>query len=289
MSHTYRASILSGVTFGLCLMSGAALAQASSSVSVTGIQYTLTDLDPLDNIAPTLTWGEASSSSRLNESIQTGTDGRRSATPIFSVRSNLQDTLSGPLGTSTGVSTQGYQASTGPEGQFVSASAPMGATWSGAASFTGAFTLSANTAVTFSALSQGAIAVTVPSDAPLVIEASGYQNNGYMDWAYIHANVSASIGLTSQGLNVGADANSLNFYLRSNRTASISDDGLISNTWANRSGESLTGVVAINANISGYTVAPQVPEASTWAQMGLGLVGMALVTTHRRRSARLMA
>ncbi|HEX5372417.1 MAG TPA: hypothetical protein VFW84_06750 [Aquabacterium sp.] len=270
-------------------MSSAALAQADSHVSITHIQYTLTDLDPLDNIAPTLTWGEASSSSLLGETIQTGTDGQRWATPIFSESISLQNTLSGPLGTSTGVSAPGYQASTGPEGAFVSASAPMGAEWGAMAGFKGAFTLSANTAVTFSAQSQGAIAVTVPSDAPLESTPWGYEDNGYMDWTYILAFASASIDLNSQGRSVGENTSSLNIYLRSNRTASISDDRLISNTWANRSGESLVGVVAINANANGYTVAPRVPEASTWAQMGLGLVGMALLVSHRQRSAPLKA
>jgi hypothetical protein len=253
---------------------------------VNNFQYTLTDLDPNDGVAPAVTWGSGTSSSSIDVSAQTGTEPYPDATLVAPTYTSLfkdTNTAIGPLGTSTALASNGHAASTGAQGLTVSQSVPLGALWRDVASFNSGFTLSPNTAITFSAQAQGTLSVNVPPSALLIIEPNGYRNNGYMDWAYTQAYGGVGIRINNKG-NVIGDTTNMYLGLRSNVTSSVSDSKLISATFSNATGSDLSATVSLSASLDGYTVA-SIPEASTWAQMTLGLIGLGAVISRRRRLA----
>jgi len=255
---------------------GSAIAQATSSASISGLQYTLTDLDPDDGIAPSLTWGSSTVTNSLRVQTQTGVGsywGAQLGTPIFAVTFDQTTTTPGDFGTAGELVFNGHNSTSNAQGLSVTASAPLGAYWTDTAAFQGNFSLSAKTAVTFFAQAQASVGVHVPADAPLTIEEGGYRSNGYFDWAYIQAESLASLTFTG-GVPYLEPKDNLSAWVRDYVTATDNGARLLSATYNNDTSQSLDKGIQASLWVSGYTVTPLVPEPATWAQWLIGLVGI---------------
>jgi hypothetical protein len=261
------------------LVSGtSALAQGAAYATASPIEYTLLDLDPNDGIAPELTWGQGTSSAGLKIRTQTGKSDATwtmpLVTPYFTTVYSHTSSNAGPQGTVVAEVFEQHQASTGPQGVSVSAAYPLGADWDNRASFASVFTLTPNTAVTFSSKVSGGLSVNVPN------ESAGYPN-GYMDWAYIQASSFGTISIEGVPITYG-DGHAASMFLRSYDTDSKTIDQPLSATLRNTTSDSISSEVSLIAGVSGYTVAP-IPEASTAAQMALGLMGLLALTKRTRQ------
>jgi hypothetical protein len=268
----------------------AAHAQAYSSAGIDHYQYTLTDLDPNDGIAPSITWGKSLVTQKLSGSVSDGVGAGGGPNAIASRNTESAVTLA--IDTPRSMAFQGFGVSSGPTGLMASASVQAGGTWWLRSSVTNDFVLSSNTAVTFTALANEAYGVVVP-EWSVVTRPNGYQDNGYFDWAPIQVSASAMLhiggtaGVNSSPLGctgcLAVDQSAL--YGRSYASVSDAKSKLLTVTYANNTTSKLASQLSADAITEGYATAPvmMVPELASSAQMLLGLAGLGAVLRFGRR------
>lgn len=268
-------------------------AEAHSKVSLRNYQYTLTDLDLSDGIDPSIAWGSGVMTQSVIASISNGVDSGGGPNSIGS--SSVKKNYEVPLGTPNSLAYQGFAVSSDAGGMSASVDILAGGgTWSLLAMHDQAFVLSPHTAITFTAAADIEHSVVVPPGS--VIHGPFGNQNGYFDWAPIQVDGKAF-------LTVGNDASSalgssppcwgdgcksmdyLQDWLRSYETVGQNRDKLLSLTVTNDSTGALSKTLSAVAYTSGYATAPLalVPEPSTWAMMGVGMVGIGVSIGRRRR------
>lgn len=285
---------LASLTLILGLCHAQAHAQALGTATIGAYQYTLIDLAPDDGIAPSITWGAGQVVQSLGGTLSTGV--ASGGEPNVVASQNLTQTIALPLGGTPALNYAGYSVSSSQAGSQVTADVSVGGQWSLSAVLTQGFTLSANTAVTFTALAQTSLGVTVP-DGSVVTTPYGYQDNGYFDWAPLQASTNAIlfVGSTPAYWNqatgctsgcLGAD--SLTTWLRTYSTTSQPQEKLLEVTFTNDTGNAVSSQIGTVAYTGGYATAPisMVPEPMTSAQMLVGLVGLGLMRRVRRARPR---
>ncbi len=270
----------------------AAHGQAYSSATIGHYQYTLTDLDPNDGIAPSITWGKSLVSQTLNASLSNGVGS--GGGPNVTVSSNTGGTNTVAIDTPQSRTFQGFGVSSGPKGVSATASVPIGGSWNLQSSITNDFVLSAKTAVTFTAQADVALGVVVPSWS-VVQRPSGYLDNGYFDWAPIQVEVVSVLGIgapadfSSYPLSCqGCLAfDNIPLFARSYATVDNAASKLLSATFTNDTQGKLGSNLALATYNSGYATAPlmMVPELAASTQMLLGLVGLGAALRLGRRRA----
>jgi hypothetical protein len=268
-------------------------ASASASASIGPVQYTLTDLNPNDGIAPSITWGVGQLTQRMSVSPSNGVADGGGPNAIDHFEKSVTSPPSDSLST---LSYQGFSVAAGADGLNTSASIPVGASWWQANVLSKDFVLSANTAITFTAQASASLEVMVPPGS-VVVTPSGYVSNGYFDWApiqarslaslYLGTGALASLSSTSPSCSTGCLANDSAFsYLRSYATDSRSQSRLLSLTFTNSTQGELGSTLSSIAVSDGYATAPlalAVPELSSMAQMSMGLVGLVGLLATRRK------
>lgn len=260
------------------------LAEAYSAATIGRLQYTLTDLDTNDGIAPSLTWGlQGTYSQQQSVTLSDGVGYGGGPNTIASQQDSRS--YSSSITTPLSFNYQGYSVSSSIDGLSASASVQKGGTWTETVTFNNSFVLSANTAVTFSAQASTALSVVVPDGSVILREPYNYLDNGYFDWAPIQAQASATLFFSSPSEPSTGD-------LRDGlRTYATTDDRLaqlLSATFSNTTQGSLSNSLTAQVHIDGYATAPlaMVPELSSSAQMALGLAGLgALMGLRRRRTS----
>lgn len=268
-------------------------AEALGTATIGAYQYTLVDLDPDDGITASITWGSGQVTQSLGGAISTGVG--PGGGPNTVSNQSLSQTLATPLTGTPSLNYAGYSVSSTPGGSTVTAQVNPGGYWNLSAVFTQGFVLSANTAVTFTALAQTSLGVTVP-DGSVVTTPYGYQDNGYFDWAPLQASTNAVlfIGNAPSYSNPATDctsgclsADSLTTWLRTYDTTTQAQEKLLQATLSNASTNAISSQIGTLAYTGGYATAPlaMVPEPSTFLQMLAGLAGLAVVVRAGHRQA----
>jgi hypothetical protein len=270
----------------------AAHGQAYSSATIGHYQYTLTDLDPNDGIAPSVTWGKSLVTQKLSATVSNGVES--GGGPNVVVFSDTGGTNTVAIDTPQSRQFQGYDASSGPKGLSAKANVPVGGNWFLQSSVTNDFVLSAKTAITFTAQADVALGVVVPSWS-VVQRPNGYLDNGYFDWAPIQVNVASMLGIGTSadfGSSPYSCQGCLAFdnvpvFARSYATVDKAASKLLSGTFTNDTAGKLGSTLSLATYNAGYATAPlmMVPELAASTQMLLGLAGLGAAVRFGRRRA----
>lgn len=270
----------------LLVASASAFAQltATAQVSVSNIRYELVDLTPEDDIAPQLTWLEASTQSAAWVETQSSyfTDG----TPRYGSGS-LKTQESSSFDGVTAISGAGIDVSTSSETLNIRGQIPGGSFVNAHAYHTGYFSLTPNTAVTFSAQYEAHLTVTVPANLS--------ELPGYKDWYNYKVISGADINFLVDGYDWShfccQTLSSLGASLTS-RTDDQTNTQTLSRTFTNFDDPDQRFGVAIYASLVARTaeavvltaIPLPVPEPGSWAMMGLGLLGLTGLRQRARRA-----
>ena len=266
-------------------------AEALATATIGAYQYTLTDLAPDDGVDASITWGTGQVAQNLGGSLSDGVGDGGGLNTVDS--KSLSQTLPLPLAGTPALNYAGYSVSSTQTGSTVTADVSNGGLWNLNSVLTQGFTLGANTAVTFTALAQTSLGVTVPHGS-VVTRPSGYEDNGYFDWAPLQAgsNVVLFIGNVPEyseyatHCNSGClSADSLTTRLRTYSTTTQAQDKLLQVTLSNASSSTLSSQIGRLAYTGGYAAAPisMVPEPSTFRLALAGLAGLRLAKRAGRR------
>lgn len=273
----------------LAAMAQGAAASATSAGGLGAVTITLIDLDPNDGITPSIVFapdtggnsggvvaGELRSWTADDESFR---EFRSQGFGLASsVSAGRQTTMASAHGSISGLTGAGFsalgaqgQAGSGPEARG-SYDVTVQSAWAG-------FTLSANTAVQFSASgwAQGTTSTGGDPDtgwdeaggALVGLSAAGFDSGGTLVWDDDQHIATASHTLDDAG-NVHGDAQSWS--------------GLLSVSFSNASNASADGIFTGEARAFGHSAVSAVPEPASGLMLlgGLGLVG----ALARRRAAR---
>lgn len=280
--HLLAASALAGMAQG-------AAASATSAGGLGAVTITLIDLDPNDGITPSIVFapdtggntggvvsGELRSWTQDDEAFREfRSQGFGLASSVSAGRDTAMASASGSI---TGLAGVGF-AALGAQGQAGSGPEARGSYDVTAQSAWVGFTLSANTAVQFSASgwAQGATSTGGDPDtgwdeaggALIALHAAGIGTDGTLVWDDDEHIATASYVLDDLG-NVHGDTQSWN--------------GLLSVSFSNATGASADGIFTADARAFGHSAVSAVPEPATGMMLlgGLGLVG----ALARRRAAR---
>ena len=270
-----------------------ALAASSASATLGPLTITLFDLDPTDNIAPSITFDTTPGNSSFAQTIVYDADANQSSensvyggSAFDAISSTSSSTTSWALGgvTSSGsaagatlIATGSTRGTTGPgdSGNFASYQAVVYAPLY----FDTSFTVTTGTLVVISATSSLQADVTSTFDSVSV----GQE----------YAQASTSLGFSGAGASGsgGQSASDARFIdVGSTATpdpgctdgycygpAGASDSATLSASFVNLSGGDLRGVLFTYADASGYSHAQAVPEPGTCAMLMAGLLALGLM------------
>jgi hypothetical protein len=273
------------VALSLIAMAPAAWAQSSLSANVTGMRYTLIDLNPDDGIAPTLTWNGPVATSITS----VGYHPLSSMGQTFIVGGGAQNNTTA-FGASTSASNAWSQASTGNNALSASLNVDAGYKARASASQTGTFTLSAFTAVTFELDYALNGTIQLPDNAKPSTWGWAWFDYRYYDG---EANVRLSRWDPSNSVTSATTGDGISFFSgtwdMSQTPPVYSQDpietharqGQVHLNFSNNTPSSLLDGVQFSSSVSVDSFPAPVPEAATWAQLSLGLLALAAV---RRRA-----
>jgi hypothetical protein len=287
--HLLAASVLAGMAQG-------AFASATSGSGLGPVTITLIDLDPNDGITPSILFAPDTAGNAAGNAGGVVSGELRSWTPgdesfrefrsqgvglASSVAAGRDITMASAGGSITGLAGAGFSA-LAAQGQAGSGAASRGSYDVTAASAWAGFTLSANTAVQFSASgwAQGTTSTGGDPDtgwdeaggALAALSVGGADAGGSFTWDDDEHIATASYTLDDTG-HVHGDAQSWS--------------GLLSVSFSNATGTSADGIFTAEARAFGHSAVSAVPEPATGLMLlaGLGLVG----AVARRRSAKEVA
>lgn len=271
--HLLAASVLAGMAHG-------AAASATSASGLGAVTITLIDLDPDDGIAPSIVFapdtggnsggvvaGELRSWTADEESFR---EFRSQGFGLASsVSAGRETTMASAHGSITGLAGAGFsalgaqgQAGSGPEARG-SYDVTVQSAWAG-------FTLSANTAVQFSASGWAQGTTSTGGDpatgwdeaggALVGLGAASFDSDGTLVWDDDQHIATASYTLDGAG-NVHGDTQSWS--------------GLLSVSFSNASNASADGIFTADARAFGHSALAPVPEPATGLMLlgGLGVIG----------------
>lgn len=271
--HLLAASALAGMAQG-------AFASATSASGLGAVTITLVDLDPNDGITPSIVFapdaggntggivsGELRSWTANDESFREfRSQGVGAASSVAAGRDLAMASASGSI---TGLAGAGFSA-LAAQGQAGSGAAARGTYDVTALSAWAGFTLSANTAVQFSASGWAQGTTSTGGDPStgwdeaggglVALSVSGPDAGGNIVWDDDEHIATASYTLDGAG-NVHGDAQSWS--------------GLLSVSFSNATGASAAGFFGAEARAFGHSAVSAVPEPATGMMLlaGLGLVG----------------
>ena len=272
----------------LLVTSASAFAQltATAQVSVSNIRYELIDLNPDDDIAPQLTWLNASTGSTAWVETQGGyyTDG----TPAYG-NGSLKNQESFGFDGVTAISGAGIDVSTSGEALNIRGQISGGSFVNADAYHTGYFSLTPDTAVTFSAQYEARLAVTVPPNLSAL--------PGYKDWYDYKVISGADINFLVNGYDWSLlccqTLSSLGASLTSHTDDQTSTQTL-SRTFTNFGDLNQSFGVVIDVTLVAHTadsmvrigVPAPIPESSSLTMTGLGLLGLTALRLKAKQARR---
>lgn len=264
-----------------------AMAAVSASASISDLTITLYDLNPLDGIAPTISWSNPSYDVNYGTSTSASAYGpygasntynyvpfgeaNSSAASIYNASANASIAASASPGAPSWL----YSAS-----GSASATAPNSSKGFNAAAQNGyfgssIFSLSANTAVVFQAHASTQATASVGYDF-----LSG-QNEYVSAQAFMSVNGSGASGNGNQSSSDSTASTIQNYYWGNGFPANSQSSVTLAGSFVNTSSASLAGAFQLGVNVSGSTnvvsaaAIAAVPEPENYAMFlaGLGLIG----------------
>jgi len=300
-----KVSALAALCCTLAMGSGQAFAASSASVTMGPLSILLVDLNPLDGIAPSITFAESEWWYGTSYTYVSAND---NGTGAYDSASGYSDTVWGSSSSNASIpgtwAAASVSGSGSPNGTTISASGSTQGTQGtqstsnfaaynaqaiapGYYYYGGTFTLSDNTAVIFSANISGDVAVTGTFDPSSTY---GWEH------AYVQGDLSTS-GTGASGTGSQNASDSFALYITSEYLAdesalwgyvygpsSATGTQSLAAAFVNVSGGDLSGYLHANVYAYGYSYVAAVPEPETYAMLlaGLGIIG---ATARRRQKA----
>lgn len=261
------------------LMAAPAFAASSASASIGPLTFQLFDLNPLDNITPSITFATsgydtyaqsyAYQSAPYAYDSQSAYGGSAWANAVTSASAGVAQATASVSGAVDATGNSATVATAGSAADFTSANAYDYAQFQGyayAPYYYSNFTLSANTVVVISGLGQIAAAGT----------GTGGTNDYYNhDYAYAYAYLSISgTGGGGGGSQSASDGFSYSNYAYNGTPFSASDSRTLAVSFVNLTNGDLGGSLQVYAQSYGWTYANTVPEPETYALMLAGLLAI---------------
>lgn len=273
----------------LALACGAAVADSRGAGAVTSVTYTLIDLNPNDGIAPSITFASSVSdyagptatgyvrASTPDEDIYREYT-RYGASPSSAISGGTSTAWSSTSSSAVGVAGVGV-SSMKVKGEALSTADISGVYYSAVESPLAHFTLSANTAVVFTATGWLTGQTTLGGDPD-----TGFVENG-----------GAVLQLETRGPGQGGDtvydrqqADAVAWYTQGANGAvsgeSKSWQGVLTSGYSNTNAFAVEGQFGIALSVAGTSVAG-VPEPSTYAMLLAGLAGVGCIARRRQSTA----
>jgi hypothetical protein len=277
-----------------CVLAPSVHAEAQGSVQFGNFQFTLTDLNPNDGIAPSITFGEGLLQQEMRASLSDGVGWGGAPNSLSPVSKSQSVKVTLGSGVQQSLTTPGYSVSFGSEGQTTEFHLQQGGGFYLSSDYSLPFQLSAGTALTVTATASAQLAVDVPAWS---VDRSTYPRNGYFDWAPLDADASTVlyVGQLDSGLPASAarcrqdcvTADDLVLATRSYDTKSISKTKTLGISFANTTDAFVSQKLGLRVSMEGYATAPlpivAVPEASSALMMLLGLGGVMAIGRRQRQ------
>lgn len=287
----------------LAMGSGQALAASNASVTMGPLSIMLVDLNPLDDITPSISFVDSEwwygvsytqasvqdyGAGTYDSSYDTATTAWMSSSSTAAIPGTWAAASITGNGAPTGTTISASGSTQGTLGGDSYAYYSADANLPGYYYYGGTFTLSDNTAVIFSAAISGDVSVTGSFDPSVIggsehasvsgnlnVWGSGAGGNGSQN-----ASDYFSLGVSSQAI---PDANAIWGYVYGPDSAAGNQS--LAAAFVNVSGANLDGYMQMNVNANGYSYVAAVPEPETYAMLlaGLGVIGA--VARRRRQHA----
>jgi hypothetical protein len=279
-----------------CVLAPSAHAEAQGSVQFGNFQFTLTDLNPQDGIAPSITFGDGLLQQAMRASLSDGVGWGGAPNSLSPVSKSQSAKVTLGSGVQQSLTTPGYSVSFGSEGQTTEFHLQQGGGFNLSSDFSLPFQLSAGTALTVTATATAQLAVDVPAWS---VDRTTYPRNGYFDWAPMQAEGSTvlyvgqldlgSLPVTTSSCYKGCEvADDLTLFTRTYDTTSVSKTKTLSISFANATDVAISQKLGLHVSMDGYATAPlpivAVPEASSSLMMLLGLGGVMAVARRQRQT-----
>ncbi|NTV72039.1 MAG: PEP-CTERM sorting domain-containing protein [Azonexaceae bacterium] len=273
-----------------------AVAAVSASATISDLTIALYDLNPLDGIAPTITWSNTSYDYNYGTSTSASAFGSYGASntynyaPIGQANSSAASILNAAANASISASTSAgtpsgqYSASGSASATDLYSSKGFNAAAQSGTFGSSVFSLSANTAVIFQANASTHATASVGYDF-----LSG-QNEYVSAQAFLNVSGPGASGNGSQSSSDSISSSIQNYYWGNGFPANAQSLASLAGSFVNSSKGSLTGSFQLGVNVSGSTnvvaaaAVAAVPEPESYAMFlaGLGLIG----AVARRRQLR---
>ena len=262
-----------------------ALADTQATLSLSGFSAQLKDLNLADGVAADLTWGSGAAYVQSTDAHQQGWSEASYPwghywSPVWSTGGEAGDSASMP-GTLDGVSTHGnatqhvVSAGSGLTALSVSTHAVAGQNVSSFASLYQDFTLAAGTQVTFSVVVNGSLSGTGYSGA--WTPPAGWSGSGQSQ-AWFGATLSA--GALSNSMSAAGNSD---WVWQTDAYDSSMDSQTLRLTIKNTGNGSKSYGLSVYGNADAMEALAPVPEPSTYAMLGAGLLLLGVAARRRRQ------